>query len=333
MWPKYAIKQILALLLILVLLGLLIYALWPFAQAFFGALILFVICRPAYRALVNRLKFRKGLAAAAVIVASIFVILLPLSFLASVLVKEVEEVAASAQAGWGVWSQLEKFLPSLKFDLALGEQLSRLGSTAAKFVVGAAQAIGLQVISYVIMYFLLFFLLTTDETKLKQAVLSLMPFSHDNTLKLQREFRRVTYATLITTGLIALIQGSLLAIGFAIFGISGPVLWGLVAAVASFVPIVGTPVVWVPAALIQLLGGNIFAGIGLVGWGLIVSNVDNLLRPFIQKKVGQIHPFISLLGAVVGISLFGLIGIIIGPLLLSYFLLMLKMFKEEYVAD
>ena len=178
---------------------------------------------------------------------------------------------------------------------------------------------------------MLYFLLTADEEKLSQTVFEWMPFSEHNTIKLRREFKKVTYTTLITSSLIALMQGSLLALGFWLFGVKTPVLWGLVAVVAAFVPVAGTALVWLPAALIQLAAGDLSGMIGLLVWGIFVSSLDNFIRTFIQKKVGKIHPFVSILGVIVGLSLFGLVGLIAGPLLISYFLLMLKMFKEEYI--
>ena len=98
-------------------------------------------------------------------------------------------------------------------------------------------------------------------------------------------------------------------------------------------PVVGAPLVWIPAAIVQLLQGEYIAGIAIVSAGLFISVIDNFLRPVIQKKVGEIHPFLSLLGIVIGVSLFGLIGIVIGPLLLSYFILTVEMFSKEYLTE
>jgi predicted PurR-regulated permease PerM len=94
--------------------------------------------------------------------------------------------------------------------------------------------------------------------------------------------------------------------------------------------VVGPSIVWGPASLIMLLTQNYVAGIGILIFGLVLSNVDNFLRPFIQQQIGKMHPLISLIGIFIGIPIFGLLGLIIGPLLLSYFFLTLKMFREEY---
>jgi predicted PurR-regulated permease PerM len=265
-----------------------------------------------------------------IIVIAVVVILIPVSFLASVLIKEIPIALEGIRAQSGWWRALTTWLPQLDATV-LAEQISQAGSTAGKLLFGTLSVIGNQLVSYVLMFFMLYFLLTADEEKLSKTIFEVMPFDHDNTLKLQLEFKKVTRATIITSGLIALLQGALLALGFIMFGINAPVLWGLVAMVASFIPMFGVSLVWLPAAVLQFFQGDIGAGIGLLAWGAIISSVDNVLRPYIQKKVGQIHPFISILGVIMGLSLFGLVGLIIGPLFLSYFVLMLKMFKEEYI--
>ena len=330
MIKEKAFKQFLAAWLVAALGGVLLYGVWPYLNALLGAFVLFIIFLPLFRYLTLQLKVKAGLAATLVILLSIILILIPVSFLASVLVKEVQVVLSDISVRVGGWAALGKFLPPLDAS-AIGQQVAQAGSTASRLLFGTLSAIGNQVVSYFIMFFLFYFLLTTDEDKLSRAVFVIMPFSRDNTLKLQRKFRTVTYATLITSGLISLAQGTLIGLSFWWLGLNAPVLWGLVAAITSFIPVIGAAGVWLPAVLILLFQGNIWAGLGLLACGLIISSVDNLLRPVIQKKVGKIHPLVSLLGVVVGLSLFGLVGLIIGPLLISYFLLMLVMFKEEYI--
>jgi predicted PurR-regulated permease PerM len=331
MLKEKQLKNFLAIFFIFVLLAVLLYGLWPYFSALLGAFILFVIFLPLYRWLRFKLHFKRGLAAIAIIVISIIVILIPVSFLASMLIKEIPMVLEGIRGQTALWAWLKQYLPQLDAT-ALAEQISQAGSTAGRLIFGTLAVIGNQLISYILMFFTLYFLLVTDEEKLSHAIFEWMPFSWDNTVRLQQEFKKVTRTTIITSGLIALLQGSLLALGFMFFGLGAPVLWGLVAVIASFVPMFGTSLVWLPAVLIVSIQGDWGAGIGLLAWGLVISSVDNLIRPYLQKKVGQIHPLVSILGVVIGLSIFGLVGLIIGPLLLSYFILMLKMFKEEYIS-
>ena len=159
-----------------------------------------------------------------------------------------------------------------------------------------------------------------------------VPFNEENTATFIDEFSRIVRTTITSSGAVALIQGAILTITFLIFDIQGAILWGFIATILSFVPVFGSTLVWVPATIIQLLQVDYAAGIAILIAGLFASVLDNFLRPIIQKKVGEIHPFLSLLGIVIGVSLFGLIGIVIGSLLLSYFLLTVKMFSKEYLS-
>jgi len=325
------LKRFLAIILIAGLGALLLYGLWSYLNALLGAFVLFVIFLPLARFLKRRWRIRPGLAAGLIVCLSAVAILLPLSFLLSVLIREVQMVigAARTQVDW--WQQLAPWWPQLNLS-DWADRLTSDGASAGRWLLGTLAVIGNQVVSYILMFFVLFFLIASDEERLGQAILEWMPFSHGNTLKLQREFKKVTYTTLVSSILIALGQGVLLAVGWWLFGLTTPVLWGLVAALAALVPVIGTAAVWLPAAVWQLIQGNIGLGVGLLIWGLVIASVDNFFRPLLQKRVGRIHPLVSILGVVAGLSLFGLVGLIIGPLLVSYCLLMLKMFKEEYIV-
>ena len=138
---------------------------------------------------------------------------------------------------------------------------------------------------------------------------------------------------MISNGAVALFQGSILTITFLIVKVQGAFLWGSIATLLAFVPVFGSTLVWIPATIVEFLLGDYTAGIAILFAGLFVSVVDSFLRPIIQKRVGEIHPFLSLMGIIIGVSLFGLIGIVIGPLLLSYFILTLEMFYKEYLSD
>lgn len=185
-------------------------------------------------------------------------------------------------------------------------------------------------ISVVILIFLLYYLLVRSK-QISQAFVDIIPFSKKNARKLSEEFSNVTKSVVITSGLIALIQGILLGIGFAIAGFPGPILWGFIAAVLSFLPVVGPTLIWLPAGIIALTQHDYFGGIFILIWGFASSQSDNFTRPRFQQRVGKIHPLISIVGIFAGLSLFGMIGVIIGPLILSYFFLTTKMFKEEYL--
>ncbi|WP_440952561.1 AI-2E family transporter [Methanococcoides sp. FTZ1] len=339
MRKERSVKMILALLCIIILAVVLSYALLPYINAFLGAFILYVIFKPAYCLLTERLKLRKDISAISVMVLSVILVLLPMYFLFVSIVGELEGVIAGIVNNISYVDITEniKYLNEVAPDLNIEEKVVGIVSTAgtyiSRYLLSALQNISGQIISLTIMFFLLYYLFTTTNTGFETKLKDFVPFNNRNTDKLLNELKNVIQSTLIATLLIAILQGLLLGLTFYAVGIQGATLWGAVTAILSFLPVVGAPLVWIPAAIIQIVLKNYVAGVAILVVGIIISNIDNVLRPYIQKKVGAIHPFVSLLGIFVGIYLFGIVGIVVGPLMISTFLLVLKMFNEEYLQE
>lgn len=338
-------KMALALLIIIVLTAVIIYATLPYLNYFFGAFILYIIFRPLYHFFVKKVGIRNQFAAGLVIIISIFVVLIPLLFLMSIIVGEIQQlllneasIIASIQSGGQFLayylSRLD--IPTGALRAKIQESIMNIASEAvnysSNFILGSIQSLSHQSIGFLLMYFLLYYLLTGEDSAFAHKVYVAVPFNEENTATLMDEFRKIVRTTITSSGAVALVQGALLTITFLIFKIQGAILWGFIATIVSFVPVFGSTLVWVPATIIQFLLGDYVAGTGVLATGLFISVIDNILRPIIQKRVGEIHPFLSLLGIVIGVSLFGLIGIVIGPLLLSYFLLTIEMFSREYLS-
>lgn len=133
--------------------------------------------------------------------------------------------------------------------------------------------------------------------------------------------------------MLALIQGIFAAVGYWLFGLQEPVFWGLMTGFFSFLPVVGSTLIWLPAAIYQLSIGMTWQGVAILLYGiLVISVVDNVFRFVFQKKFADVHPLITVIGVIVGLQLFGVPGIIFGPLLISYFLIMLRIFREEFLS-
>jgi len=337
------VKMALALLIIIVLTAVIVYATLPYLSYFFGAFILYTIFRPIYRFFVNRARLQKQFAAMLVIIISIFLVLIPFYFLLSLIVGEIQQInqeyiLASIQS----WSQLiTNYLSRL--DISIGPFQAKIQEKAmdvasqgfnytSSFVLGSIQNLSQQSIGLFIMYFLLYYLFTGEDSDFTHKIYLAIPFNRENTATLVKEFGRVVRTTLIASGAVALIQGAILTVTFLIFNIRGAFLWGAIATIFSFLPVVGAPIIWVPAAVILLVQENYIAGIAILAAGVFISVIDNFLRPVIQERVGELHPLLSLLGIIIGVPLFGLIGIVIGPLLLSYFILTVEMFSREYLS-
>jgi predicted PurR-regulated permease PerM len=129
------------------------------------------------------------------------------------------------------------------------------------------------------------------------------------------------------------VQGALLANGFWIFGIPDPVFWGVVGAFISFLPVVGAPTLCIPASIILFADGHSVKGVLLLAYGLLfIGNIDNFLRMIINRRLANTHPIISVIGVFIGLPLFGILGLVFGPLLLSYFLLLVEIYETNSMA-
>ena len=158
-----------------------------------------------------------------------------------------------------------------------------------------------------------------------------LPFKESGKNLILNKLKLTTDALIFGTVLTAIIQGILGGIGFYIFGISSPVLWGFMMAAFSIIPLLGTGIIWAPAGIIQLAQGDTFSGVGILLFGaLVVSTIDNIIRPKLIGDKANINPGVVLVGAVGGVAALGFIGLFIGPLALAIFLEILK-FKEEFI--
>jgi len=142
----------------------------------------------------------------------------------------------------------------------------------------------------------------------------------------------VTVSTVIGTGVTAAIQGAVLALTFAVVGLPNGLFWGVVTTAFAILPVVGSGLIWIPAGIALFMQGRQVTGVLLIVWGVLVAQlVDNLARPLIYRRFSAIHPLITLIGAIGGVSYFGLLGLLVGPLALSYFFELIRMYREEYL--
>ena len=147
-----------------------------------------------------------------------------------------------------------------------------------------------------------------------------------------REIHRIVRSNAIVIPLLAVGQGFVAWVGYVIFGVHGTLLWGVLTSFATVIPIVGTALVWVPLALYTGLAGHWGQAVGLLLYGvLVVTQVDNILRMVLQKKLDNTHPLVTIFGVIIGLSLFGFMGVIFGPLLLAMLVFCVDLFKRKYL--
>ena len=304
------------------------YALFPFASGLLGALVLYVATMPVHRRLARVLPRR--VAAVLVVVATAVLILMPVGWLLAVAIDTAPDALRQLNG-----NPLLARLSALRIGevdvgtrvVAAGGALVTWVSTQALRVLGGAVR---GTLNAVIALFGLYFLLRAPDSAWRRLA-TYLPFSADGAALVAHRFRQVTEATLLGTALTAVLQGSIVALGFAVTRLSDPWFWGVVTAVVSILPVLGSAIVWAPGALTLAAQGRYGAAVtlALIG-GVVASNIDNVMRPLVNRRVSNLHPMITLVGAFAGVSLLGLPGVLLGPLAITYFFELAALYRREY---
>jgi predicted PurR-regulated permease PerM len=314
---------------LIVLLGAaILLAIAPFLSGLLGAAVLYVIFVRPYRRLQRVMK--PGLAAAITLAVALVVIALPLAWLIGVVIAQAPDALRTMQSN-DVFARIAQLRVG---NFQVGAELAKASGTIASWVsarafsfVGTATS---AVLNLVIAFFGLYYMLRSD-TDTWVSIREYIPFSAHTADALRDRFFSVTEATLLGTVLIAVIQGSLVGTGFWIVGLPNPFFWGTVTAFASILPVLGTSLVWLPAVLVLLVQNRYGAAATMLVIGAgIASNIDNLIRPLVYRRVSHIHPMITLVGAFAGVKFFGLLGLLLGPLAIAYLFELLRFYREEY---
>jgi len=317
--------------LVLLLLGTaLVIALSPYATGLLGIPVLYAVFAPVYDYLARRMSPK---AAASIVVAlALFLVVVPGVSFAGLIVTQAQQIGASV-----VRNPILGRLAQLEIGgVDLGPRIADLGAKVVSWIgssafglIGTATRLALNVT--ISLFGLFYLLLRPQETW--DAVRPYIPFSAKNTEKLRQRFRDVTASTIIGTGLTAAIQGTLVGFGFWLVGLPNAVFWGVVTMVFAILPVVGSGLVWGPGAIALLLAHRPGAAALLLLIGaVVVGNVDYVIRPMVFRRWANIHPLVTLVGALAGVRFFGILGLLIGPLALSYFFELIKMYREEYLT-
>ena len=316
--------------LILVLGAAIAFAVSPFFSGLLGAGVLYVVFVRPYRRLARILS--PGLAASITLIVALLVIALPLTWIAGLLIQEAPSALRSVQTS-SLFARIAEvriggFQVGSEIAKASGTIISWLSAQAFGFVGSATSAI----LNLVIAFFGLYYMLRS-ETQIWGVVRGYIPFSYHTADALRDRFVSVTEATLLGTALTAVVQGTLVGVAFWLVSLPDPLFWGTVTAFASILPVLGSSLVWLPAVLVLFAQGRNGAGVVMLVIGAgVASNIDNLIRPLVYRRVSNIHPMITLIGAFAGVKYFGLIGLLLGPLAIAYLFELLHFYREEYSA-
>lgn len=306
-------------------------ALAPYVAGLVGSVLLYVMLAPLHaRLAAPRTRLSSGGVAALLVVGALLLVLLPGIWLTAQIVEQAPDILRTAQA-----SPLLDRLQGLTIaGIDLGAQAARAGGGVAAWA--SRQAVALlggatqAVLDLVIALFGCYYLLVSGDA-IWARVRHWVPFSPASAERLRDRAHSVAEATLVGTALVAVLQGGIVGVAFWVTGIGNALFWGTVTALCSVLPLFGSALVWLPATLYLLSVGQVPQAIGMAGaGGLLASNIDNLVRPIVYRRVSGIHPMVTLVGAFAGVRLFGLVGVLLGPLAIALFSELLEVYDEEY---
>ena len=319
-----------SLIAIIIVLGIVLFQqITPFLGGLLGALTIYILVRKQMILLTTKRKMKRSTAALLITTEAV---LIPISLVVWMLVDKLQNLNLDPQS---IIAPIEEIAGIIKSKTGYDV----LGSDTTSFIVSALPRIGQAVMggisSFVINLFVLVFVLyfmLIGGIKMEAYVNAILPFNATNTEHVIHEINMIVRSNAIGIPLLAVIQGGVAMIGYFIFGAPNALLLGFLTCFATVIPMVGTGLIWFPVAVYMALTGDWPNAIGLAAYGgIIVSQLDNLIRFILQKKMADTHPLITIFGVVIGLSLFGFMGVIFGPLLLSLFFLFVDMFKREYL--
>lgn len=342
---KSLINRITLIAMVVIISAMFIVMIYPFLMAIFMAGLLSAMARPFHQWLTGKIRGRKYLASALTIIILITLILVPLTALTGVVVSQAISV------GQSVTPWIEAFIKepgTLDEYIALIPHYEHILPYRDMIIEKAGQAVGIisnmlvgylssmtvvtvtAIFNLIIMLYTMFYFLIMGDVLLNR-ILYYLPMTHADEERLLKRFTSVARATMKTTIIIGILQGGICGFAFWLADIQGAVFWGTVMAVMSIIPALGTAIIWVPTLIILALGSD-FSGvlILLILCGGLAGNLDNVLRPRLVGRDTKMHDLFVLFGTLGGIVMFGVLGIIIGPIISALFITIWEIYGEAF---
>ena len=321
--------------IILMALGVVIFIQIQFLMtAFLGAITLYILNRRFLFSLIYNKKWNRYLATILLLLIDAIALLIPFGLATVFLVPKLQDFSSNASDLYKGIKEIISMIDS-RFGIQLlsKENLSNIPSMVSSFLPDFLSSAGSIFINLSTMFFLLFFMLS-NANNMENTLLKYIPLSIENKKLVVKETKNIVASYAIGIPFLALAQGFSAYIGYAIFGIQDPMLWGFVTCVCSVIPFVGSSIIWIPLVVYLFASGQSQSAVFLAIYcAVVVLNVDNVLRLFLLKAFADIHPLITLFGVITGLKLFGFIGLIFGPLLVSYLLLLVRIYVKEFAAE
>ncbi len=309
----------------------LLYSLIEFFTAFLAAVMIYVLTKPLTEYLVKKCRWSKRLAAIVIIVFSCLIIMGPLTLFVSMIYNKMASYIQDPEIILRTLRHFDEELTTRYGIRLLSDDNIQQIQAFSTGLMSTVLNNSLNFFStFTMMYFFLYFMII-NVNRMEAAIVFFLPFPRNQIELFGRELVAQTVSNAFAVPLIGLVQGGLAYFAYRFAGLPEPGFWAVFTGMSSIVPVVGTALVWAPAAVYLIATGHMWPGISLIAFGAVVlSSADNVVRFLLAKKMADTHPIVTVLGVVMGLKFFNLPGLIFGPLLISYFLILLKIYYWEF---
>jgi len=327
------VKQLLILALLLFLIFISIRELKIFLPGLLGSITLYILSRGSYFQLIYHRKWNKSLTAILFLLLYLILLGLPIYFAFSFLSPKISHFFSSPVT---IFTNLKLAVDQAQTNTgitfisenSLNESFQKLTSNLPFLLNNTLNLL----MNLIILLFFLYYLLYHGK-EIEKRLLKYIPLQDNNISQLTTETKRLIKASALGIPLISIIQGITAALGYWLFNVHDFIIWGFLTGLFAFFPVIGTMIMWVPLVIYMYATGQTMNATGLLFYSVIVTgNIDYVARITIMRKMGDVHPVITVLGVLIGLGLFGFIGLIFGPLLVSYIILLFKIYINEFVA-
>ncbi|MDR2292264.1 MAG: AI-2E family transporter [Prevotellaceae bacterium] len=322
-----------SLITLIVLFGWMIFnGLWAFVNGLLGAFTVYMLVRNQMIRLTEKRKMNKVIAAILVLLEVAVCLFVPVYLIFSILIGRIQDINIDVSELIATVRHFIRLIDQKTgYDVLSASNIDNMTgylTASLQFIISQISSL---IVTTVVIIFLLYFMLINNKA-MEAYFLDLLPFTDENRHEIVEKINVMVRSNALGIPLLAVIQGIVAITGYWAAGVPSPVMFGLATGFATIIPIVGTGIVWVPIVIYLALTGNWIATVGLFAYCVIIlTNIDNIIRFILQKKMADTHPLITVFGVILGLKFFGFWGIIFGPLLLSMFFLLLDIFKKEYL--
>ena len=328
------VRQVFFILILVLLGGIVFMQLKNLLPAFLGAYTLYILLRKMMDKLTKLLRGWRKTSALIIIVTSLLIDLFPLNGLVNLLSSRIKPAMEHSNDIWGSFEKgIKKIEDQLNISILTQDNIKSLSDWGISEM---QQILGFtfnSLLIVVVMYFILFFMLV-ERGNMEKAFYDWLPLRTRSTSLLKKNLNELVLSNAIGIPLVAIIQGLFAWVGYYFAGVQEPFIWFIATCVAAMIPVLGAALVYVPLSIVLFANNMTTQAAMLLLYGfLVIGTVDNLFRFWLQDKLGDTHPLITIFGVIIGLQLFGFIGLIFGPILISLLLLLVHIYKHEFHAD